>query len=455
MNAAFFKSHLKAGNPGSFTTATETLLLTKEHDRLYISGEFTLDDITFESQDKYENEIIFDGGVYSNISFRGGNFKKLTFRTGTFNGFVSFRGGTFDSILLLGGAFNRFLGTLDGYKNFEVGARLADQLLVIHRFEIEGGVFTNNIWINGGQIDRLEIKSVLPTKIHCKPNDDSIYKPERKKSVPRFESKPKILELILSRYSNRDNFIHISNVDIDRLKFEDFTNIGNITITKINVKDYIRFENSDLGKAAFIDCNFSNIGLIFKSSKVNEIALTGCRLPDPENIVSPGNDEIQKKLALSQIKKVYTNMGDSVEATRYHAQELITYHRTLKGKKHWGEKINLWLNGKTNRHGRSWSRAFWVLLIGSGIFYILYCISLGFWFDFSSKGWRGFFMNLASFPEFFNPIRKSDFLPRVLAKKDETQVLGITYFIDSMAKIFTAYLIYQLIAAFRKHGKKE
>lgn len=460
MHESQFKRILKLQDFDEYNDSLiPTVRLSRDGDALVIKGDFDVDDITFNSGERYEHEIIIDGGTFKKIIFKGGYFKKIYFRNGTFNGFVSIRGGIIDDLVFLGGTFHYWMGTLDGFANPNTPGS-ADEPLVIKRFQIEGATFTNNIWIAGGKILLLEIKTVSAMKIHCKPNDDLYLDNTDNTYKNRYVSSPEILNLTLSRYSNKDNFIHISNIDVDRLKFEDFTNIGNITISRINLRKELIIQNSDLGKTTFMDCDFKKQNLRFSSSKITEVALAGCDLPDPANItlpekVPPAEAGFQKRLALSQIKKVYQNMGDSVKATDYQAHELITYHGLLRGNKNPGERLSLWLNGKTNRHGRSWSRAFWVLIIGSGIFYIFYCISLGFWWDLSAKGLKVFFINLANFPEFLNPIRKSDFLPKVLANKNETQVLGITYFIDSLAKIFTAYLVYQLIAAFRKHGKKE
>lgn len=461
MNQNSFKKLLKAEE---FSNGTSNHLKwiknSLEGNTVTVIGNADIEEIIFETGERYEKEIIIDGCVFNRIIFRGGYFKKIVFRNGIFNGFVSIRGGTIENLVLLGGTFNHWLGTLDGIKNLEKlggpadGPKQASEALYIKRFEIEGGTYVNNIWVSGGTIDRLEIKTVSAVKIHCKPNDDEYFDTKEEKYKCKYDSIPNISELILSRYSNKDNFIHISDIDVDTLRFKDFTNIGNITISKLRLRTNIIFENSDLGKTSFIDCDFSKRDLIFSSSKITEVALAGCKLPDAEKIKSPDEDPIQKKLALSQIKKVFLNMGDGVTATEYHANELITHRKTLKWK-NWPEWLSLFLNNVTNRHGRSWWQAFWILFSLNAILYTLYCRSLGFGFDPSPEGWRVFWRNAATFPEFFNPIRKSDFLPQVLVQKAEYLVPRKTLVIDSIAKFLSAYLIYQLVAAFRKHGKKE
>lgn len=425
--------------------------------QILISGNFYIEDnLIFEAGENYDLEIIFDGGTYKNIIFRGGTFKKIVFRRGEFNGYVSIRGGHIENLVLLGGIFNHWLGTLNGVTNFDNDKKqLAEEDLKINRFEIEGGTYANNIWLSGGSIDRLEIKCVTPVKIHCKPNDDKVFDTEANQYKIQYNSAPVISDLIISRYSNKENFFHFSELNLSTLKFENFTNIGNITIAKVALKKHIHFENSDLGKTTFIDCDFSNQKMVFDSSKITEVGLAGTQLPDADNIQSTStnisNRMLQKRLALSQIKKAYHNMGDSVHALKYHRDELTTYMNTLKFG--W-EKINLCLNGFTNKHGQSWGRALIVLLIGSTSFFTAYCIALGFKFNPSSEGWKIMFKNLGLLLEFINPIRKSDFLPKVLIGTQEDAIPRSAYIIDGFAKIFSAYLIYQLISAFRKYGKK-
>ncbi len=423
--------------------------------RITIKGDFNIsEDLIFYSTDIFNKEIFFDGGNYKNIIFRGGKFTKVIFRRGIYNGFVSIRGGEFQNLLLLGGNFNHWLGTIDGINNSEDGdkTKLADEKLIIKRFEIEGGTYANNMWISGGEIDSLEIKCVTPVKIHCKPNDDKIFDPNKDVYEDRFTSVPKIRNLIISRYSNKDNFYHFSSLELGKIEFENFTNIGNITISKIKLNECLSIQNSDLGKTTFIDCNFSNQKMYFDSSKINEIALAGSSLPDPIRILSRFDNSTQKKLALSQTKKVYQNMGDSLSAGQYQAQELDTYMRTLSFG--W-EKVNLLLNSKSNNHGQNWGQALKVLVFGGLCFFVLYCLALGFRLDASKEGILTLLKNAAYLIEFINPIRKSDFLPKALIGiKEESSIPTMVIVIDSIAKLFNAYMIYQLISAFRKHSKK-
>ncbi|MCF6132477.1 hypothetical protein [Flavobacterium wongokense] len=439
---------------GHHPTAPDISILNEEN-KIIVRGSFEMhEDIVFEPGEAYAKDIFFDGGIYRNIIFRGGNFKRIFFRRGTYNGFVSIRGGQIENLILIGGTFNHWLGTLDGKDEIENGEALATDELEIKRFEIEGGNFATGIWIAGGKIDRLEIKSVTPIKIHCKPNDDNSYDTESGQYISRFKNSiPRIKDLIVSRYSNKDNFYHFSQISLHSFKFINFTNLGNITISKIEITKDLYFENSDLGKTTFIDCNFSQQNLFFDSSKITDISLAGALLPGPKNIKSQNaqNLKSQKRLALSQIKKVYQSMGDMVTAGTYQAEELNTYMSTLKLG---SEKITLILNRLTNYHGQSWIRAFVALVISSSLFFTLYCLQLGFYVDFSGQEKNYFWENATYILEFINPIRKSEFLPKVIANKNEYEIPNKVILIDSIAKLVNAYIIFQFIAAFRKYGKK-
>ncbi len=424
-------------------------------DKVIISGDFELSgDLVFNSNETYDKELFFDGGNYQNIIFRGGIFKKIFFRRGVYNGYVSIRGGHINSLILLGGNFLHWLGTIDGLThNNEDGVPIAEDQLIINRFEIEGGSYLNNIWLSGGTIKSLEIKCVTPVIIHCKPNDDKLFDSKNITYKSKFNSKPRIDNVLLSRYANKNTFYHFSELSLKKLQFENFTNLGNITLAKISLEESLTILNSDLGKLSFIDCDFSNREMHFYSSKINEIALAGVQLPNPNKINSDSyKNKDQKKLALSQIKKVYQNMGDNLMASIYQTEELNTYESTLT----WSwEKLNLCLNRITNNHGQSWIKPLIILLISTGLFFSLYCLSLGFKIDFKSKDSFSLFLkNLSFYFEFLNPIRKGDFLPKALLKSDNLfNISGLTFFIDSIAKIINAYLLYQFIAAFRKFGK--
>jgi hypothetical protein len=223
----------------------------------------------------------------------------------------------------------------------------------------------------------------------------------------------------------------------------------------------IRITNSDLGKANLIGCNLNEYEkFVFSNSKMLEVFIADTILPKKERIftipIKTSLYEIleQRRLALSQFKKIYENRGDIVMATEYHADEMETYRECLKtspvlpsGKERWnsrGERINLWLNRYSSYYGNNWLRAVIVTLSADVVLFSWYCRCLKFKLGSDTAK----FWDLASYSfEFLNPIRKADFIKDVPSTPQARAV-------DYLSRIIMAYLVYQTIAAFRKFGKK-
>lgn len=398
-----------------------------------ISGGDFKDDFRIEGG-KFENEIKFDGGKFKNLIFKDGNFSRVLFRGGTFDGFISIRGGKYDDVTFKGGIYTR-------YVDFWGRKEEKNSEFVIKKINIVGGDFKENIWIKDGKIEELNIQPLLMSRIHILPNYDSKYS----------LSPPEIKNLTITTYFYKDSFLQISDVSLKKLSFSNFTNMATITIANVSLKE-LEIKNTDLGKTTFINCDFSEIKFTFKSSKITDTSLNGT--PLPVDIIA--DDNIQKRLALSQIKKIYENRGDLVEAGKYYAKEMNVYLGTLP--KSW-EKVNVWLNKWTNNHGQSWQCAFAVTIFISLLFFLFYTWSLYYTFEcnyfIKADGYsflldyKPFKDNLKYFFEFFNPTHKFDFI------SEKKPILNFwSGFWDFFSRVLIGYGIYQFIAAFRKHGKK-
>jgi hypothetical protein len=269
-------------------------------------------------------------------------------------------------------------------------------------------------------------------------------------------SRSKGVEIHFNSTFSKDILFQISDANFVNISYNSFINLGVFYFTgaseyKKKKLNTLRVKNSDLGKMTLIDLDLSGFKLIFKSSKITDLFLTETKMPLPENIISDNFE--QKRQILSQLKKVYENRGDSIEAGKYQAEELNIYLKTLKNG--W-EKINLSLNKWTNNHAQNLGRAFWVTIIGSLICYSIYCLLLGFRLDFSELGFKELGRIALYFPEYINPIRKIDVLYNALKmnSKDDSGMPERVSAWDNISRIFIAYFLYQFIAAFRKHGKK-
>lgn len=290
----------------------------------------------------------------------------------------------------------------------------------------------------------------------------------------------------------KDSILKISDTKINEILFDSFINQGIIVLNNIyplkkgkaykfdsnqqvekNSEGIYQFEelnkssimkvvNSDLGKTTFIGCDINQFDRFeFSNSKILDVFVADTILPKKEKIFTTveKNTEYllleQRRLALSQFKKIYENRGDIVNAIEYHAHEMETYRECLSlvkpsdSKEWWNnfsEKINLNLNRYSSYHGNNWLRAVVVTLSLNFAFFTAYCWSLGYYLGTDGNK----FIELFSYSfEFLNPLRKADFLKDVIDK-----ATPLSRIIDYTARIFIAYFVYQTIQAFRKFGKK-
>lgn len=150
------------------------------------------------------------------------------------------------------------------------------------------------------------------------------------------DAKDKKIEITNLEFTNctipKDNALKFFNTEIQNLSFIRCLNYGNVIFTDITSKKegLLKIMNSDLGKMIFMKCDFSKYKLLFHSSKITEIFLAGTSMPSSPNINIPIEqvteskepDFENKRLALTQLKKVFDNRGDSINSTLYHNAEL-------------------------------------------------------------------------------------------------------------------------------------
>lgn len=332
------------------------------------------------------------------------------------------------------------------------------------------------------------------------------------------DSKGQQIEIIDLEFTNctipKDKHLKFYSTKIQKLKFQGVLNYGNVIFTDVNTKKdgLFKIENSDLGKMIFMKCDFSTYKMHFVSSKIIEIFLAGTTMPKPSDI----NNELDfkdihignRRLALTQLKKVFENRGDLFGATKYHKAELDNWlyeipktnlnnikiifglykkmyevrGDTVKAIEYFGkeldvqreilekqngiscnkfwERLQLMVNKYSNNFGQSWQWALgWIFGLGI-LIYIIYCRSLGFTVGSGKPNEIETFKSLFSyFFEFINPIRKGEFIqmPLLINGKIENEYVTITPIarvIDFVWRIIITYLGYQLIQAFRKYSKK-
>jgi len=388
----------------------------------------------------------------------------------------------------------------------------------IDEFEISGGIFNSlkvdkavfgkEFFISGGEINELNLETENLGLLKIQPKQKTVINNILLRSYidTLIENKSDLLKIGKLELSNftipKDKGSKYIDLKINELSFINIFNYGNVIFSNAQywykTKAKLSIKNSDLGKMLLIDCDFTEFQMQFASSKISEIFLAGTNMPKNGNInatTTQKSNHDQRRLALTQIKKIYENRGDLLNATHYHESELmdwldeikndpnkikekkiiysqfkkmyevrgdsinvVKYHgleldmqkEMIKGEKgSLHEKFQLFLNKESNNFGQNWYRAFWCLLIVNFIFYFFYLWSLGLIFQKTSIDYNliGYYF------EFLNPTHKVDFIKNNEGLRN-IKINGLAVFLDFFNRIFVGFLIYQLISAFRKYGKK-
>jgi hypothetical protein len=109
------------------------------------------------------------------------------------------------------------------------------------------------------------------------------------------------------------------------------------------------------------------------------------------------------------------------------------------------DRATLWLNGISNNHGTSYSKAFiFIVLVGWFFFYISLIATDSYEFSYNIFEWE-FSKGLGYFMQFLLPTHKFNYMGL-----DNSLNAGF-YFFDFLGRIFVGYGIYQFIQAFRKY----
>jgi hypothetical protein len=270
----------------------------------------------------------------------------------------------------------------------------------------------------------------------------------------------------------------------------------------------IRITQSSLGKTEFTDCPLSEFRFEFNNSKITDCFVSGGSIPiNNVHIIGAEQNSLkeheQKASFFNQFKMIFEAQGDIYHATQFQAKWAEEERKYLKLQRkkeisdigfssfhiafnkirdwivscfkfifkplsllcRWIEKTNfwkrvkiyfnptsndlitLWLNKISNLHGESYLRALAFIFISALVLYFVYLYSIN-RLHFGGK----FDPNLIGyFFEFINPAHRLNFIE---GNKTET-INGLTVTADFVGRIFVSYGIYQFIAAFRKHTKKQ
>jgi uncharacterized protein YjbI with pentapeptide repeats len=268
--------------------------------------------------------------------------------------------------------------------------------------------------------------------------------------------------------SNKDHEFNFSKIKCNNISIKDFKNEGSLNFYGIEpiVKNIGYFEifNSNLDNAQFYRASFSDYKeLIIIDSFITDTLFLGCKWSNNIRAISgPGTRSFDKSLlngrkissneniaireAYRQLKISMSNHSDKIQENRFYAQELVHYNKTLKWSKPWKDnfwdKIILYLSKFFSGYGQSFFKPLIWLLLGHFILFIIAIVLDGFaplclsWSDASEEAFR------KAFEKYFiyiNPLRKL-----------ETTLSGYLIALDLSMRIWSSYMIYNIIRASRR-----
>ncbi|MBE9598447.1 pentapeptide repeat-containing protein [Pedobacter sp. MC2016-24] len=276
--------------------------------------------------------------------------------------------------------------------------------------------------------------------------------------------------------------IPVTSIDVGCYNFGNilFRNTLSRLITLKNLQNYskLTFANtqlipespmfivfdSNLGNTEFVNVDFRKFKeIVIATSEVSNIILSNSILPPriQTGVINPIfgynikkneiiNNDIYYRESYRQLKVAMEKQGNTHSALIYKAMEMNYLRKELKFG--W-DKVLLYLNYYSNKHGLSWSRGILFTLFVSYVLFISYQLSL-------SKGiiisplelnvvdlktsvattFDSFMDFLSSFP--------------LYKKQSEENSSWQTHLIILLSRIFIGYGVYQTINAFRKFGSK-
>lgn len=271
----------------------------------------------------------------------------------------------------------------------------------------------------------------------------------------------------------------IQLVNINTLTFSHFSNMGEISFLSSNISNAIMFKESNAGKISFFNCKILGTFYIVNSI-IGEMKFTGTNYLDIK-YESANSDEMSD--SYRQLKYLSSKYGNKEAAGKFRALELnerlqnLKSTRKLNFKKHdfnnmysFSKKISsemeniseiftLYLNKVSNNYGNSWVATIRFLIIYIFIFYGFFLMINGFSLSMTTDGIITYVRNISDFllPSYMHPTKsKLDMLQFILGQRGDWNKVewynkALILWNDIVA---FPYILYQFIAAFRRHGAK-
>lgn len=233
---------------------------------------------------------------------------------------------------------------------------------------------------------------------------------------------------------------------VENLTIESFNNLNGLVfaslIPKSNAAE-IDINRCYLGKTEFYDVNLSK----FKNIRIIDSHLIDCLFSGVQWKYNLNTTDGMKKSEMDfeyyaenrevyrQLKYALSKQGDTINEQKFHTQEMLAHYNSLSWASDFWNKAIIWLSHTTSDFGQS---IWWPIRALLSVHYMLFMLALGL---------RAFEVNsfndcVYHFFYLINPLHKS-----------EDIFQGWTIILDMLMRIWSSYMIYNIIRASRRFIK--
>lgn len=259
--------------------------------------------------------------------------------------------------------------------------------------------------------------------------------------------------------TNSNGDILFLRSEIGDLQFYGFTNLKSLSFSGCTPLKggKLVINRSDLGKTKFLDHNFDGYESVsIDHSFLAEIMVVSCIWFDDYRLKVSKESQSRREV-YRQLKQAAEKQGDRIQALVFQADELRAFRSESKKVQSWWSNDRWILRlGNSNRFGLSWSVALWWMLGWTVLFFVPMAILASpelcwepaenwsdFWFTLRIIWWE----RLHIFFQLLNPAHN----PSSFVDKDN--VSSRYFLLDSIHRLGAAFLVVQIVSAFRKFIK--
>ncbi len=398
---------------------------------------------------------------------------RLTFRNCTFNcekslfidglvcnEYVTFEGCSFsDGIFFQGGTFKKEVCLKYVYlKHIHLSHGTFDKISI-------SGYNIQKIWVSGAKFESLYIGEYL---VGDNIGELTIF--ASLNEVGNIVVKEQSFDKIYLSGTNKDKKFDFSKIKCNTVSITNFTNEGFLNFYGIEPKNltnnerYFQIINSNLEKVQFYRAFFSQYKeLIIIDSFITDSLFIGCLWDNNIRALwGPGYGSFEKSLetgrkitrsetvaikeAYRQLKISMSKHSDKIQENKFYAEELNFHNKTLKWEKPWNnqfwDKLILHWSKVFSDYGQSFIKPLFWLLFGHLTLFFAALLLKGFaplHISLCNPTAEGFKNAFEKYFIYINPLRKL-----------ETSLSGYLIILDLLMRIWSSYMIYNLIRASRR-----